>query len=194
MTELITELNLPISSAYTLTKAFKTMFPDSQIAKDFACGKTKSTAIIKDLSKAHQGTLLSSMRISPFTVTTDESNDCGVGKHFPLVIRTVDEDRKEVLSELLAFPVLHGFATGLFEFQAEEPKEHILRKSTLNLMTRVLVSFVRPSAMGSKQPYEVDYKNEANVKTPDDTLIGMLSLNFDSKIRICMRLFYQQSS
>ncbi|GFO22859.1 hypothetical protein PoB_004936400 [Plakobranchus ocellatus] len=51
--------------------------------------------------------------------------------------------------------------------------EAILKHSPTRWLSigRVLVSFVRPSAMGSKQPYEVDYKNEANIKTPDDTLI-----------------------
>lgn len=50
MMDLITQLNLPIAAADKFTKAFKVMFPDSDIAKKFQCGRSKGTAIIKELS------------------------------------------------------------------------------------------------------------------------------------------------
>ncbi|GFO28144.1 hypothetical protein PoB_005464900 [Plakobranchus ocellatus] len=104
MTELITELHLPISAADTLTKAFKAMFSDSQIVKDFACVRTKCRAIIKDLLKVHQSTLPSHMKISPFTLSTEGGNNCGNGKQFPIVIRQLVRTEKRFCQSCWLFP------------------------------------------------------------------------------------------
>ena len=48
MVDLAVELNLPFSSLDSLSKAVKKMFPDSKIAKDFHCGRSKGTAILRE--------------------------------------------------------------------------------------------------------------------------------------------------
>lgn len=47
--DLATELNLPFSALDKLTKAVKIMFPDSELAKQFQCGRSKGTAIVKEI-------------------------------------------------------------------------------------------------------------------------------------------------
>ena len=72
-------------------EAMKVMFPDSEIAQKFQCGRSMATALLKELSHAARQDLLTNMRIMPFTVYTDGSNDVGSGnKQFPIVLRTVD--------------------------------------------------------------------------------------------------------
>ena len=43
----VVEHNLAFQSSDHVTKLFPKMFPDSEIAKKFACGRTKTAAIIK---------------------------------------------------------------------------------------------------------------------------------------------------
>lgn len=43
----VAEHNLPFSASDHATKLFSKMFPDSEIAKKFACGHTKTAALIK---------------------------------------------------------------------------------------------------------------------------------------------------
>ena len=57
MVELLTELNLPFTSADKFTEAFPEMFPDSQIAAKFACGRSKATAVVKKLSMVSKKSL-----------------------------------------------------------------------------------------------------------------------------------------
>ena len=45
--------NLAFLNSDHANKLFKEMFPDSEIAKKFACGRTKTTAIVKDALAPH---------------------------------------------------------------------------------------------------------------------------------------------
>ena len=46
MTGFIAEHNIPLAVADHLGLLFKDIFPDSKIAKNYACGKTKATCIL----------------------------------------------------------------------------------------------------------------------------------------------------
>ena len=83
--ELIANLNLSMNAASTLTSAFKVMFHDSAIAQQFQCWRTKTTAIMKDLSSKHKALLR--MKSGPFSLATDGSNDSNA-KPFSIVVRT----------------------------------------------------------------------------------------------------------
>jgi len=87
------------------------MFPDSQIVTKFACGHSKAMVIVKTLAKGFKGELLDRMGKSPFTISTDGSNDVNE-KLFPLVVRTLDFSTGLVQSELLSLPFLLGAAIG----------------------------------------------------------------------------------
>ena len=67
--------NLAFLGSDHATKLFPKMFPDSEIAKQFACSRTKSTAIVKTaLAPYFLDKVISSMS-SPFSLMMDESND-----------------------------------------------------------------------------------------------------------------------
>jgi len=50
MVDLAVELNLPMAALDKVTKAVKIMFKDSEIAKKFQCGRSKGTAITKEIA------------------------------------------------------------------------------------------------------------------------------------------------
>lgn len=46
----LVEHNIPISAVDHASQLFKMMFPGNSVSKEFACGRTKATAIIKACS------------------------------------------------------------------------------------------------------------------------------------------------
>lgn len=67
----LVEHNIPISAADHASQLFK-MFPGNSVAKDFACGRTKATAIIKACSNDLKDQLILQMKKGPFILGTDE--------------------------------------------------------------------------------------------------------------------------
>ena len=57
------------------TKLFVKMFPDSEIAKKFACGRTKTTAIIKETLAPYFLQKTKENMASHFSIMMDKSND-----------------------------------------------------------------------------------------------------------------------
>lgn len=51
MCEMIADLNLPLSTADSLTQAFRQMFPDSKIARGMQCVQNKTTGVIKEVAE-----------------------------------------------------------------------------------------------------------------------------------------------
>ncbi|KAL3864693.1 hypothetical protein ACJMK2_006353 [Sinanodonta woodiana] len=49
-TKFLIEKNLPLSVASDAGDLFRTLFPDSTIAKDYSCARTKTVAIINELA------------------------------------------------------------------------------------------------------------------------------------------------
>ena len=112
LVDLVTELNLPLASLDNFSKAFKLMFKEDKVAKQFQCGRSKGTAIVKEIAAKSTMSLALRMKSSPFTISTDGSNDLGSCKLFPIVVRTVNPDLQLVTSDLLSVPVCEGPATG----------------------------------------------------------------------------------
>ena len=70
--------NIPIAFADHLSPLFKECFPDSKIAKMYCSARTKTSAIInKAISPYLLNELVCNMKIKPFTLSTDGSNDTG---------------------------------------------------------------------------------------------------------------------
>jgi len=68
----------------------KKCFPDSNIAKNLAMKRTKSTAIIKNvIGLSHKESLAVTLRKTKFSVLADESTDIGTVKTACVVIRLV---------------------------------------------------------------------------------------------------------
>ena len=109
MSLLICEMNLSLSAANTLSHAFKHMFPDSTIAKQYKSCRNKATALVDNLASDIKSKIIQAMKSSAFTLSTDGSND-QASKQFPMVIRTCLGDA--VRSEHLCVPTYDGSATG----------------------------------------------------------------------------------
>ena len=67
--------NLAFLSSDHATKHFSTMSPDSEIAKKFSCGRTNTTAIVKQALAPHFMQRVIENISNPFSVMMDESND-----------------------------------------------------------------------------------------------------------------------
>ena len=89
------------------------MFPDSNIAKKFSCGHTKTAAISKEALAPHylQRTLLDMSNVS---ILMDESND--KTEHSCIIlVRVIDLDVGDVHTRFLDMPVVNiGTAQNLF--------------------------------------------------------------------------------
>jgi hypothetical protein len=67
--------HISFQSSDHATKLFHRMFPDSEIAKKFSCGHTKTVAIIKEALTPHYLTKTIKAMSNFFSVMMDESND-----------------------------------------------------------------------------------------------------------------------
>ena len=69
------EHHLGFKLADHATKLFSSMFPDSAIAKDFKCGRTKATAILKAIAQDAWASIEAALRDSKyFSFQTDDIN------------------------------------------------------------------------------------------------------------------------
>ena len=110
-TSFIIEHNLPISVADHASKLFPKIFPDSDTAKKYSSGRTKTTAIMNEMAKDVGQTMVSALEKKAFTLSTDGSNDVDM-KLYPIVLTYVDEDLSKVVNCLLSVPNLEGKSTG----------------------------------------------------------------------------------
>ena len=90
------------------------MFPDSEIARKFACGRTKTTAIVKEaLSPYYQAKAIHNMS-NAFSVLMDESNH-KQDKSCIILVRGLDAELGNVKTRFLDMPVVNiGTAENLF--------------------------------------------------------------------------------
>ena len=109
----ISEHDLPFTVAEHLPKFLQAVCPDSETAKRIRCGRTKATAIVKNVSGQESfEQLIKTLQERKFSIIVDESTDKGCIKHLCLVARTiVDSDVRDCFLGLI--PVQDGSATTL---------------------------------------------------------------------------------
>ncbi|KAL3193768.1 hypothetical protein MRX96_000065 [Rhipicephalus microplus] len=109
-TAFLIEHNVPFTAADHAGDLFRKMFPDSKEAKNYACARTKTTAIVKEMANEAIDEMISHLQHAPFSVATDGSNDAGNdAKLYPIVVTFCDST---VRTALLAMPALEGNSTG----------------------------------------------------------------------------------
>ena len=82
------------------------MFPDSKIAEGFACGRTKTTAIVKcALAPALNAEVLAECQKSPFTILYDGGNDVMEKKYFAIMVRYWSYSAGKHVTRVLCMPV-----------------------------------------------------------------------------------------
>jgi hypothetical protein len=74
-TEFLIEHSIPFTVADHAGALFRRMFPDSQIARKYGCGRTKTACIIEALVKEDSENIADVIKSSPFSIATDGSND-----------------------------------------------------------------------------------------------------------------------
>lgn len=106
--------NIPFQASDHATKLFHRMFPDSEVAKKFSCGHTKTAAIIKEALAPHylEKALIDMSKF--FSVMMDESND-KTDKSCIILVRLLDTDEGDVRTRFLDMPIVNiGTAQNLF--------------------------------------------------------------------------------
>lgn len=102
VTGFLAEHNLPLATADHLGPLFRNIFPDSKIAKAYACGKTKASCILnRAIAPDLQETLVNQMKTSCFSIATDGSNDQGLEKMNPVTVRIFDINQHKVVTKFL---------------------------------------------------------------------------------------------
>ena len=111
----LNEHNLPHSVVEHLVPVVKAACPDSEIAKGFKCGRTKCTAIVKNvLGGDVSDSIYELLKNNYFSLIVDESTDKGCTKHLALVVRVVTKDSVQD-SFLTLIPLISATATCLHE-------------------------------------------------------------------------------
>ena len=116
--------NIPFLASDHATRLFPKIFPNSKIAKSFACGRTKTTAIVKGaLAPTFLQATVESMSY-PFSVMMDESND-KTNKSCIILVRAFDSQTSKVHTRFLDMPVVNiGTAQNLFEALESSLSKH----------------------------------------------------------------------
>lgn len=90
--------NIPITFTDHLSPLLKDIFPDSEIhvAKSYASASTKTTCLVNGALAPHfKAILVNAMKVLPFSVAVDGSNDTGLEKMNPMTVRLYDVNRGE---------------------------------------------------------------------------------------------------
>ena len=116
----VAEHNLAINVAEHAGKLFKAMFPDSEIAKRFSCGRTKTTEVIKGaLAPFYTKPVITAMCRGPFSILMDETTDNTTEKEAVLLCVFFDDKLGRVVCRFYGLPVCN-IATGQTLFKLIE--------------------------------------------------------------------------
>lgn len=95
----IAEHNLPFRVMDHLSDLISSVCPDSEIASSIKCKRSKTTAIVKNVTGTHfQQSLAATLRTSKFSVIVDETTDVASVKEMCIITRYFDENNKKILS------------------------------------------------------------------------------------------------
>jgi hypothetical protein len=83
------EHNLPVAVADHAGHLFRKMFPDTIITKNYASARTKTGAIIGEMSTIVKSEISSSLRVMPFSISTT-LNELSVLMNFCILDRLLD--------------------------------------------------------------------------------------------------------
>jgi hypothetical protein len=103
----LTEHNIPIAAADHAGRLFKAMFPDSKIAKRYSAGRTKTTAIIQEMSRSSTKQITEQLKKAAFSMSTDGSSDgnaVAAETLYPVVVRHANADNGKIQASLLSLP------------------------------------------------------------------------------------------
>ena len=118
MAQFIVEHNLPISAADHVTHLFPAMLPDSKIASQFACKRTKTTHLIHEIAGEQVSNIRHILTGTVFSIATDGSTVRGATEQlYPVLVRYYDQNLGKIVTSLLSLPSCEGASTGGNIFQ-----------------------------------------------------------------------------
>ena len=84
---LLAENNIPLAFADKSNAILPSIFPDSEIAKEYKMGKTKASCILNESLASHfLQQMVDIMKTDFYSLSTDGSNDTGLEKMNPLTL------------------------------------------------------------------------------------------------------------
>ena len=96
----LAEHSLPFTTADHLGSLFKSIFPDSIIAKAYSCGKTKASCTLnRAIAPDMQSILIEQMKTSCYSIATDGSNDQALQKMNPVTVRLYEINHHKVVTK-----------------------------------------------------------------------------------------------
>lgn len=110
-TGFLVEHNIAFSVADHVGPLLRKMFPKCDVAKQYSCGRTKTTAIVNEMALDAISHIVDCLQNGPFCLSTDGSTDSG-SKLYPLVVTYFDPKSQLIESSLLSIPALQGDSTG----------------------------------------------------------------------------------
>jgi hypothetical protein len=111
-TQFVVEHNIPVAASDHCSKLFRAMFPDSKVASQYACGRTKTTAINETLADDTDDNISQYLRSGPFSLATDGSTDMDSIKLYPLVVRFFNQQQGKIMCLLLTLEECSKASTG----------------------------------------------------------------------------------
>ena len=111
----VAQHNLSFQNSDHATKLFHRMFPDSEIARKFSCGHTKTAAIVTNALAPHYLNKATQDMSKFFSIMMDESNDKN-DKSCIILVRVFDSNVGDVRTRFLDMPIVNiGSAQNLFD-------------------------------------------------------------------------------
>ncbi|XP_039278769.1 uncharacterized protein LOC120350252 [Nilaparvata lugens] len=112
----IAEHNISIETSDHLVELIKSVCPDSKIAKNMSCNRSKCTALINNvIGKSEFEELVTLMQNNKFSIIVDESTNRTSEKHLAVVVRTCTDDLNICDDFLALLEVTDGTALGLYK-------------------------------------------------------------------------------
>ena len=120
----VSKHNVAFLSSDHANKLFAKMFPDSEVAKKFACGRTKTTAIVKEALAPHFLKKTIQNMVNHFSILMDESNDKN-DKSCIILVRVFDSELGDTRTRFLDMPVVNiGTAQNIFDALKSSLSKH----------------------------------------------------------------------
>lgn len=102
MAVLTAHCNIPFAFHDKLSPAIRELFPDSKIASKYHSASTKATSMLNGaVAPVFISELVSSMKVHPFSICIDGSNDSGLEKINPITVRIYDVNINKVVTRFL---------------------------------------------------------------------------------------------
>ena len=102
MAVLAASFNIPLAFHDHLSPLIRSVFPDSAIAAKYHSASTKATCMLNHaVAPLLKMGLIDNMKLNPFSIAVDGSNDTGLSKMNPLTVRIFDLERSRIVTRFL---------------------------------------------------------------------------------------------